>query len=102
LVREQAFLPAGQEDRVEFQPLGGMERHQAYALGGVALVGFHDERDVLQEALQVRELLHGAHELLEVFEASRRVRRFVLLPHVGVAGFLQHRLGDLGLRHGLG
>ena len=27
LVREQAFLPAGQEHGVEFQPLGGMQRH---------------------------------------------------------------------------
>ena len=28
LARKQAFLPAGQEDILEFQPLGGMQRHQ--------------------------------------------------------------------------
>ena len=56
---------------------------------------------MLEEALQVGKLLHGTHEFLEVFEPSGRIGRFVLLPHVGVAGFLQHRLRDVGLRHGL-
>ena len=50
LVREQPFLPAGQEDGVELEALGGVQRHQADALGGVALVRLHDERDVLEEA----------------------------------------------------
>ena len=75
-----------------------MERHETDLLGSVALVGLHHEGDMLEEALQIREFLHRAHELLEVFQTSRRIRGFVLLPHVGVARFLQHRLGDIGLR----
>src|SRR5664279_4624496 len=40
LMREQAFLPAGQEHGVEFQPLGRMQRHDVdrlLALGAVAV-----------------------------------------------------------------
>ena len=33
LVREQAFLPAGQEHGVEFQTLGGMQRHDRDRVG---------------------------------------------------------------------
>ena len=84
LVREQALLPAGQEHGVEFEALRGMQRHEADALGRVALVRLHDERDVLEEALQVRELLHRAHELLQVVEAARRRRPSLSFCHMSV------------------
>ncbi|MGY4597607.1 hypothetical protein ACVWXL_005353 [Bradyrhizobium sp. GM22.5] len=48
--------------------------------------------------LQVLELLHRAHQLLEVFEPTRGVRRTVLLPHLGVAALVEHDLGELGVR----
>ena len=98
LVREQAFLPAGQEHGVEFQPLGGMQRHDGDGVGIGAAVGVHHQRDVLEEALQVLELLHRADQLLEVFQAAGGVGGAVLLPHLGVAGFVEHDLGELGVR----
>ena len=64
----------------------------------LALVGVHHQRDVLEEARQVLELLHRADELLQVLQPSGGVGRAVLLPHLGVAGFVEHDLGELGVR----
>ena len=66
--------------------------------GPLLLVRLHHERDVLEEGGEVRELLHGAHELLEVLEPPGGVGRLLLLPHLGVAGFLQDGLGQLVMR----
>ena len=63
-----------------------------------ALVGVHHQRDVLEEAGEVLELLHGAHQLLEVFEAAGGVGGAVLLPHLRVAGFIEHDLRQLAVR----
>ncbi len=98
LVREQAVLPAGQEHRVEFQALGRVQRHQRDALGPLGFRGLHHQRDVLQEGGHVRKLLHGAHELLEVLQPPGGVGRLLLLPHLGVAGFLEDGLCHLGMR----
>ena len=69
------------------------------ACSASAAFAVHHQRDVLEEALQVLEFLHGAHQLLEVFQAAGGVGRAVLLPHVGVAGFIEHDFGELGVRH---
>ena len=98
LVREQAFLPAGQEHGVELEPLGGMQRHDRDGVAAFALVGVHHQRDVLEEALQVLELLHRADELLQVFQPAGGVGAAVLLPHLGVAELVEHDLGQLGVR----
>ena len=50
LVREQAFLPAGQEHRLELQPLGRMQRHDGDRVELLVLLGVHDQRDMLEEA----------------------------------------------------
>ncbi len=92
---EQALLPAGQKDRLEFEALGGVERHQRDAVLVAILVRLHDERDMLQEGRQVREFLHGADQLLEVLQPPLRVGRFLLGPHVRIAGFLQDRPGQV-------
>ena len=68
-----------------------------HGIGVAAAVGVHDERDVLEEALQVLELLHGAHQLLQVLEPAGGVGGAVLLPHLGVAGLVEHDLGELGV-----
>ena len=60
LVGEQPLLPARQEHDVELQPLGRVQRHQRDALVAVVRVDVHDQRDVLQEALQRLELVHEA------------------------------------------
>ena len=95
LVRDEALLPAGQEHGVEFQPLGGMHGHDRDGVGLGAAVGVHHQRDVFEEALQVFEFLHRADQLLEVFQAAGGVGGAVLLPHLGVAGFVEHDLGEL-------
>ena len=53
---------------------------------------------MFEEALQVLELLHRAHQLFEVFESACGVRRAVLLPHLCVAALVEHDLGKLGVR----
>ena len=50
LVREQAFLPAGQEDGLELQALGRMQRHDGDGVELLVLLGVHDQRDMLEEA----------------------------------------------------
>jgi len=88
--------PAGKHG-VELQALGRVQRHDVDRVGLGGLLVVHHQRDVLEKALQVLELLHGAHQLLEIFEAPRGIRRTVLLPHLGVAGLVEHDLGELGV-----
>ena len=89
LMRKQAFLPAGQEYGVELQPLGGMQRHDVDGLLGLAAIDIHYQRDVLEEAGEVLEFLHRAHEFFQVFQAAGGVGGAVLLPHFRVAGFIE-------------
>ena len=98
LVREQALLPAGQEHGVEFQTLGRVQGHDVDGVGLGALLVVHHQRDVLEKTLQVLELLHGADQLLEVFQAAGGVGGAVLLPHLGVAAFVEDDLGELVVR----
>ena len=43
LMRQQPFVPAGQEHGVEFEPLGRMERHQADAVGALFGLRVHHQ-----------------------------------------------------------
>ena len=101
-MREQAFLPAGQKDGIEFQPFGGVQGHDRDLVLRRSLVVVHDQGDVFQEALQVLEFLQRLHQFLEVFQPPGSLRRFVGLKHGGVAAFPQdrlrhlHRVGVLG------
>ena len=95
LAREEAFLPAGQVDDVELQPLGGMQRHDGHGLVARAAFRVHDQRDMLQEAAEQFVLGDVVDELLEVLEPPRRLGRAVELPHLGVAGFLQDHFGEI-------
>ena len=51
-----------------------------------------------RNAAQRFELLHRAHEFLQIVQPARRLRRFVGLQHVGVAAFVQHHFGQFGMR----
>ena len=93
-MREQPLLPAGEEYDVELQPLGGVQGHDRDARPGVAVLGVGDQRDVLEERFQRRELAHRAHEFLQVFEPALGVRRPLRLPHVDQAALLDDRLGE--------
>ena len=60
LVREEAFLEAGDEDRVELQALGGVNRHQLDRVGaGLCLVVARFERGVGEEGGERRHDLAG-------------------------------------------
>ena len=54
LVRQGPVLQAGQEHRLELQPLGGVQRHERHAPLRRLGVGLAEERDLLQEAGQRR------------------------------------------------
>ncbi len=56
---------------------------------------------MLEEAGQRVELLHEADELFQVLELARGLRRFLRLPHGGIARLIQDQLGDLRVAHGL-
>ncbi len=96
-MREQPFLPARQEHDVELEALGGVQRHQRDAVAVVALLGVHDQRDVLEEAGQRLELVHEADELLQVLQPRLRLRALVGLPHRRVAALVEDQLGQLGV-----
>ena len=66
-----------------------------------AAVAVHHQRDVLEEAGEVLEILHRAHQLLEVFQAAGGVGALVVLPHRGVAALVEHDFGQFGVRHGV-
>ena len=94
-VREQPFLPPGQEHGVELQPLGAVQRHQIDLVGDAGVVVFHHQADVLEELRQRLELLQRQDQFLEVFHPPRRVDGLGRPPHGAIAGFFQNPLGQL-------
>ena len=100
LMGKQPLLPAGQEDGLELQPLGRVQRHDRDGVHLGVLLGVHDQRHMLQEGGQRVIGLHGADEFLEVLQSARRLGRAIVLPHLGVAGFLEDLLGEVGVLGG--
>ena len=77
-----------------------MQRHDRHFFPGLFAFIVHDEADMFEEPLQVLKLLKRFHEFLEVFQPPRRLGRFVVLPHAGVAAFIEDHLGKLHVAHG--
>ncbi len=75
-----------------------MEGHDVDLVVGLEIVRVHHERDMLEEARHVLELTHGAHELLEVVDPALCLRALVVLPHGGVARFIEDDLGKFRMR----
>ncbi len=93
LAGKQPLLPARQEHDGKLKPLGGMQSHQGDFLARAVFFGrFHHQRHMLQEAGECLEILHRAHKLFEVLKPARCIGRFVVLPHLGEAGFIQDHL----------
>ena len=75
-----------------------MQRHDVDRVGLGGLLVVHHQRDVFEKALQVLELVHRADEFFQVLQPAGGVGGAVLLPHLGVAGFVEHDFGELGVR----
>ena len=78
-----------------------MQRHKVDALGALFAFRVHHQAHMLEEAGKRVELLHEADQLFQVLELRLRLRRFLRLPHLGVAGLIEDQLGELGMAHGL-
>ena len=78
-----------------------MQGHDVDGVGLGGLLVIHHQRDVFEETLQVLEFLHRAHELFQVLQPPSGVGGAVLLPHLGVAEFVQHDFGELGMRQAI-
>ena len=99
LVRKQALLPARQENRLELQPLGPMQRHDRHTLAAIGIALVHHQRNMFEEGGEVFKLLHRADKLFQVLKPASSVGGAVLFPEIGIAGFLQYRLRQLVMRH---
>jgi hypothetical protein len=75
-----------------------MEGHDADFVVHVIAVAVHHQGDVFKEARHVFKLAHGAHELFQVFKPPFSFRAFVVLPHFGVARFIQNHFGQIRVR----
>ena len=58
LAGEGAFLPAGKENRVEFQSLGAVQRHNRDGIARFGAISIHDQGNMFKEPAQGVELLH--------------------------------------------
>ena len=78
-----------------------MQRHDGHAIFRFAGGCLHDERDVFEKGAQILEILHRAHEFLQVLKPASRVSRAVSLPHRRVAAFLQDGFAKLMMGGGV-
>src|SRR5690606_31233834 len=104
-VRDEILLDAREEDRVELEALGRVQRHERDgARRVVEVVAVGDERDLGEEvddrALGVvaRELARDGHELVEVLDSSLVLRILRLPQRIEVARLVQQHLQPLGDR----
>ena len=72
-VREDPFLDADEEHDRELEALGRVQRHQHDLVVVGDVVGVGDERDLLQELVEPRELAGRADELAEVLDPPGRL-----------------------------
>ena len=98
LVREEAFFPAGKDDRLEFKALGRVQRHDVDGIEVFVLLGIHDQRDVFEERAQRLVFLHRADQFFQVFQPARRFGGAIRLPHCRIAGFVEDFLGEFRMR----
>ena len=94
---EDAFLPAGEEDGVELEALGGVDGHDRDLVGLAVGVVVHDQADMFEEGAERLIFLHRAGELGEILEPAGALGRAVGLEHRGVARFVEDEAGELGM-----
>ena len=101
---EHTVFPADQEHVVEFQPLGGVDRHDCHFFGVVAGVVVHHQADVFEKIAERFVVIHRARQFGQVFQPPGRLGAFFGLQRSGVAAFVQDRadqFGRAGLAHEL-
>ena len=75
---------------IEFQPLGGMHRHDRDGFFIVCRVIIHDEAYMFEEITERFILFHRSGKFGEVFEPSGAFGGTLLLQHVIIAGFFEY------------
>ena len=83
---------------IEFEALGGMDRHDRHRFGLVVIVAVHHQADMLEEGFERVIFFHRANEFGEVFKPSRRLGAAIGLQHRGIARFVEDELRQLGVR----
>ena len=97
LRREDAFLPADEEDDREFEALGGVDGHDRDLGLAARRVIVHHQADMLEEGAERLIFLHRAGQFGEVLEAAGGFGAALGLEHGGVAAFVEHQAGELGV-----
>ncbi len=104
-MREQPFLDPGQEDSLELEPLGGVERHERdRPTRVVELIRRRDERHLGEEVEQragrivAPELPRDGHELFDVFGAGLVLRVPARTQRLEEGGSLEQGSEDVGRR----
>src|SRR5579859_2040129 len=96
-VREGAFFEAGQEDVVEFEALGSVQREQRDGSALIKVVGVAYQRCTVEEIgkrlATIRAFGHGIDQLIQVIDAREIFGGIALAQHVQVAGGF-HNKGD--------
>ena len=100
LVGEHPLLPAGQEDVVELQPLGGVQGHHGdHCRPERSSTRVHHQPDMLQEAAQAARTPSSRRiSSLQILQPALGVGRLLLLPHRGIAALVQHLLRQFPMR----
>ena len=97
---EQPLFQADQKHQRELQSFGSMQGHQCDARALVVIVGFADQRRVIEELIKrltTVTRVHGrVHQFAQVLDAGQRLGRVFLLELLDVAGAVEQELQQLG------
>ncbi len=99
LAGKDAFFPTGEEDMIEFQSLGRMHGHDGDFLTVIGPFIVHHQADMFEEIAKRVVFFHGAGKFGQVFEATRAFGAAILLQHVLVTAFGNHRAQQFGRRN---
>ena len=80
------------------RPLAPVEGHDVDHLLARLTLTIHNQAHMIEESGEVFEFRERVDQLLQVLQPAGAGGRAVLLPHLGVAGFVEHPADDLGMR----
>ena len=101
-MREGAFFEAGQEDVVEFEALGRVQREQRDGGAFVEIVGVAHQRGAIEEIGKRLAALgafgHGVDQFVQVVDARDVLGGIALAQHIQVAGGFENEGDELRRR----